>query len=371
MMKRFNTASTALSAMLVLALGISGCIKPEAPNAEADILTCEVAKELLFRSTSVSNDKVEIMVNAWTDVTKLAPKFTLTEGAKIEPESGTPRDFTSPQKYTVTSEDGKWQKTYVVTAKRPSNEEQPVWTYSFEGLVNTPTPDGSKTYPTLAELNEKGEVVLEWASGNFGAILSRSTFYTTQEEHGVKGKAAKLETLSTGPFGSLVKKPIAAGSIFLGEFDPNRMITEPTAATHFGIPFHQKPYLFEGYYKYTPGEKVTNAENKVIEGAVDTFSIYAIFYETTDEIQWLDGNNALTSEQLIAVAEVTNKVVGDKWVKFSIPFTMKEDKSIDQEKLKAGKYNISIVASSSAKGATFEGAIGSTLWVDELQIFCK
>lgn len=69
MMKRFNTASTALSAMLVLALGISGCIKPEAPNAEADILTCEVAKELLFRSPSVSNDKVEIMVNVWTDVT--------------------------------------------------------------------------------------------------------------------------------------------------------------------------------------------------------------------------------------------------------------------------------------------------------------
>lgn len=370
-MRKISVQGAALSVMLVLALGMSGCIKPEAPNAEADILTCEVDKELLFRSPTVSNDAVEIMVNSWTDVTKLAPKFTLTDGAKMSPESGTTLDFTTPQKYTVTSEDGKWHKTYLVTVKKPSNKEQPVWSYSFEGLIYTPTPDNSATYPTLAELDENGEVTLEWASGNVGALLSMTNFYTTQEEQGVKGKAARMETLSTGPFGAMFGKPIAAGSIFLGTLDVNNIAFDGPAATHFGIPFYQIPYLFEGYYKYTPGEKVTNVENKVVEGAVDSFSIYAILYETSDNVQWLDGHNSLSSDALVAVAEVTEKVIGKDWVKFSIPFTLKEGKSIDQEKLKAGKYNMSIVATSSAKGATFEGAIGSTLWIDELKIYCK
>lgn len=370
-MKRINDLGIALLVMFALSMGCSSCIKPEAPNAEADILTCEVEKDLLFRNPIVTNEEVVITVNAWTDVTQLAPKFTLTEGATMEPASGTVLDFTTPQKYTLTSEDGKWHKTYVVTVKRPSNEEQPVWTYSFEGLIDKPTPDESSHYPVLAELDAEGKAVIEWANGNFGAIISQSPFYTTQEEHGFKGKAAKMETLSAGELGKMFGKPIAAGSIFLGEFDVASMLLDSSAATHFGIPFYQTPYLFEGYYKYKPGKEVTDAASKVVEGAVDTFSIYAIFYETTDKVQWLDGKTALTSEQLVAVAEVTEKKISDEWVKFSIPFVMKEGKKIDHEQLKAGKYNISIVASSSAKGAFFEGAVGSTLWVDELQIFCN
>ena len=50
---------------------------------------------------------------------------------------------------------------------------------------------------------------------------------------------------------------------------------------------------------------------------------------------------------------------------------MQEGKTIDQKKLKEGKYSYSIIASSSENGAIFEGAVGSIFWIDELQIFCK
>ena len=43
-------------------------------------------------------------------------------------------------------------------------------------------------------------------------------------------------------------------------------------------------------------------------------------------------------------------------------------KSVDLDRLNAGDYNISIVISSSKDGATFEGAPGSTLWIDEMSI---
>ncbi|GEM_PF-329619 len=51
------------------------------------------------------------------DITRLAPKFETLAGAKVEPKSGTIRDFTNPQIYKVTGIDGNAQ-TYTVSVKR-------------------------------------------------------------------------------------------------------------------------------------------------------------------------------------------------------------------------------------------------------------
>jgi hypothetical protein len=48
---------------------------------------------------------------------------------------------------------------------------------------------------------------------------------------------------------------------------------------------------------------------------------------------------------------------------------MNNGKSIDLNKLKNGKYNLAIIMSSSIDGANFNGAVGSTLYVDEMQLF--
>ncbi|MGI6264694.1 MAG: GDSL-type esterase/lipase family protein [Acutalibacteraceae bacterium] len=66
---------------------------------------------------AIDNDAatVSLTLPYGTAVTALEPQITLADGAKID-KTG-PQNFTSPVKYTVTSPDGKVQKTYTVTVK--------------------------------------------------------------------------------------------------------------------------------------------------------------------------------------------------------------------------------------------------------------
>ena len=103
-----------LSCLFLCITGIS-CIQEEAPNAEADILTCTVPADILRRDPIIENDRVTLMVKSNTDLSKQSPEFTLTPGATISPASGTTHDFSESQYYTVISEDGKWKKRYEVS----------------------------------------------------------------------------------------------------------------------------------------------------------------------------------------------------------------------------------------------------------------
>ena len=46
----------------------------------------------------------------------LVPEIVCSEGATVSPRSGDTRDFSEPVNYTVTAENGKDTKTYIVTA---------------------------------------------------------------------------------------------------------------------------------------------------------------------------------------------------------------------------------------------------------------
>ena len=144
-----------------LLLTLQSCIKSEAPNAEADILTCEVDGNVLIRKPVIQNTEIKLYVNAWDNVKNLAPRFTLTQGATISPTSGTVRDFSTPQTYVVTSEDGKWQKTYKVSFLSNNIIVQ----YSFE---NTRT---SKGYYVFFDTAVSGQE-MDWSSGNAGFKLT-------------------------------------------------------------------------------------------------------------------------------------------------------------------------------------------------------
>ena len=88
---------------LLLAIFSSSCIREEAPNAEADILSCRLPGVVMTTSPIITNNSINIFVGPGTDISSLAPEFTLTPGATIDPPSGTARDFHSPQQYTVTA----------------------------------------------------------------------------------------------------------------------------------------------------------------------------------------------------------------------------------------------------------------------------
>lgn len=100
---------------LLLAIFSSSCIREEAPNAEADILSCRLPEAVMTTSPIITNNSINIFVAPETDISSLAPEFTLTPGATIDPSSGTTRDFHSPQPYTVTAADSFWKKKYTVS----------------------------------------------------------------------------------------------------------------------------------------------------------------------------------------------------------------------------------------------------------------
>ena len=94
-------------------------------------------------------------------------------------------------------------------------------------------------------------------------------------------------------------------------------------------------------------------------------------FETGDGVEYLDGHNSLTSDRIVLKEMLEDRKETNEWTRFSIPFKAVDGRTIDAEKLKEGKYSLAIIMSSSKDGANFEGAVGSTLYVDELELFTK
>ncbi len=349
---------------LLFSVFLFSCIQSEAPNAEADILTCTVPDDILKAEPEIENESVTLIVKSDADITNLAPVFTLTPGATINPASGTAFDFTTPHTYTVTSEDKNWTKNYNVRCIVSGISTE----YHFETVSLEPK---YERYQVFYDISSSGDVV-NWGSANSVYVLTNvankmTDFPTSQADNGYEGKCAKLVTCSTGSLGSLVGMYIAAGNLFIGTFDSGSALTNPLKSTRFGKPFEHIPTYLSGYYKYQPGKEYTS-KGQVVPGKTDQGDIYAIFYETDDNVRYLDGTNALTSPNLIYVARISDLKPTDEWTHFYIPFVPRPGKFVDKEKLKNGGYQLAVVFSSSIRGDYFEGAVGSTLYVDEVEV---
>jgi hypothetical protein len=358
-MKNLNCLLT-----ILLTACFSGCIREEAPNTEADILECIVDPDILKREPIIQNNRVLLLIKTNTDPSRQAPQFLLTEGATIEPASGTALDFTTPQNYVVTSEDGNWKKTYSIAYIR---DELPT-TFHFEDTI----PETNNKYYIFAE-KQDGVVSMEWATGNPGFLFTGAAhtpedFPTTQYNDGYRGKCACMTTRKTGSFGEMIKIPIAAGNLFIGTFNVSDALSNsPLKATRFGLPFHQIPVSFSGYYKYKAGADYYE-DGQVTPGKKDRCHFYAVLYESDNELRTLDGINVLTHPNILATAVIQDQRETDEWVFFQIPFTYREGKSIDPEKLINGHYNLAVVFTSSIEGGSFKGAPGSRLLIDEVVI---
>lgn len=390
--------------MIVL---LGSCIQSEPLNTEADIVSCKVLNAdgtvdpYIKGNVILTNRRVMAQANPKIDLTKLALQVKLTEGATITPDPGVVRNYSLPQHFVVTSQDGVWKKSYTVSVD------------TFE----MPT----KYFFDFYELNETGkfQVFYEkvfsqdtvykqyiWSSGNSGYALTGvgnapEDYPTVSLEKGKTRKGIKLETKSTGPFGETVKMPIAAGNLFIGSFDVMNAVAMPLKATLFGLPFGKKPERFRGWYKYKPGSGnfISQDQNKnmiVVNGEKDAGDIYAVLYEAEGlEENALNGNNVLTSPNLVAMARVEDIKTTDDFVYFDIKFKYRGEEpapivwpsfiynrktdedgngqflAFDQQKLESYKYNLAIVFTSSKYGAYFAGVVGSTLCIDDVEVVCK
>jgi hypothetical protein len=367
----------------VVLLTLVSCIKDEPRNNECDITAAWVEGEQYeayfydvsqMRHDAIMSNEDEIVFNvrSMTSLSRQIPvSFTLTEGATIEPANGSMQDFTAgPVTYTVTSEDGQWQRHYTVVFKEPS---LPSSKFSFEHIDSVTMTSGSQ-YHVFYEIGADGSRQNVWASGNAGAGMTiaknsrPSAFPTSSTTNGYEGRGVCLKTISTGSLGSFIKKPIAAGNLYLGKFNVDSVLVKPLKATQFGIVADKVPVRITGYYKYQPGKEFTDKNMKIVEGRTDEATIYAVFYRNKDEHGrdvFLYGNDVQTNPYIVSKAIVTSLPPTSEYTRFEAFF---QGGTIDADILADKGYNLTVVFSSSKGGDLFEGAIGSVLYVDEVEI---
>lgn len=361
---------------------LSSCIKGEPLNQECDIVSAYLEGEqyavLFYQPSQMRQDNIpsadkEIVFSVKS--LGLLPEripvyFTITEGATVQPASGSEQDFRNgPVNYVVTSQDGAWERRYAVSFKESN---LPTSEFSFE-YVETVAGSNNNEYHTFYEVDDAGKRHDIWASGNAGAILVKSGTKATDQptysmENGYKGKGVCLNTQDAGMLGHLFKKPIAAGNLFMGHFLMENVLLNPLKATQFGTPISKVPARVTGYYKYRPGDTYTNADMEPVPGKVDEASIYAVFYRNKDEKGqdvYLYGDDVLTSPYIVRKAQMAKIPATDEWTRFEMFF---EGSEADPDVLASQGYNLTLVFSSSKDGATFEGAVGSTLCIDEVAV---
>ena len=83
-------------------------------------------------STDIAGTRIIVYVPAKTDVKSMAPTFTVSPLATAMPPSGSGRDFTQPQTYTVTAQDGSLQ-TYTVAVVKSGEPALFTWIGSGAG----------------------------------------------------------------------------------------------------------------------------------------------------------------------------------------------------------------------------------------------
>jgi hypothetical protein len=364
-------------------LCLTSCIKDEEPNKECDIVNAWVqgdeylqyfadANQMRKENIGATESDIVFTVRSLVSLPKQLPlSFDVTEGATIEPANGSMQDFTNgPVTYTLTSQDGQYQRQYRVSFVELS---LPAYTFSFEHVSESEKAASGSYYHEFYEVGENGQRHDIWASGNPGAALTMNNakpdaFPTMSMEDGYKGKGVCLKTISTGALGEWLKKPIAAGNLFLGKFVLEQVLVNALKATQMGIQIDRDPVRVTGYYKYRPGEKFTNVEMKEVPGRIDEPNIYAVLYKNKDKDgkeQYLYGDNVLSSPIIVKKAIVKSLPPTDEWTRFEMFF---EGDEADPEMMARGEYNLALVFSSSKGGDDFEGAIGSTLCVDEVNV---
>ncbi|MBD8388489.1 PCMD domain-containing protein [Dysgonomonas sp. BGC7] len=353
----------------IIAWAMTSCIKDEPLSREADIIEITVDNEAFIDRSIAENKTIKLLFSDKADLSKIAPIIAVTAGSTVEPASGDTVDFSYGKQveYKVTSEDKKYTNTYIVSVGEVQMK------YNFEDWTTAGTEQNP--YPILSDQM--------WSNANSGVSLAilvgainPDRYPTEKTEDSAFGKyAASLQTLKGGKV-ILWTYPIFAGNLFLGDFAANPSNALKSLKLGRNHPKEiGKPITFRGYYKYKPGPEFTGSKGEIIN-KVDSMSMYAALFKVTKgavpDKEFLDGETILTSDRVIARAEwhhdspnVTEKGGPNGFTEFVIPF--KYTGVLDYEHY---DYRITIVCSSSKDGNLYEGAVGSTLIVDELEIIC-
>lgn len=400
---------TYLVTLAAVPVFLTSCIKAEQANTECDIeavsLHFDKPEEFFYHEYDTmqtilsAESEIEFVVRSYANVQSVPTTLRVTEGATvfIKAEDGTETPFLNgsavdfsdekAQNFRVVSEDKMWSRNYTIKIERDTPSEGNLF-IDFESYH---LDSSGKFYVWDAP-----DVFTDgiWKNGNPGFKISRSSAKpldypsTPVVGGGPDGSAClKLETCDTGPFGRMAGMRIASGSMFNGIFDVSNALKDALKATQFGSPFAHKPVQMTVWLRYERGNDYWNKEGQTIAGVWDEPDAYAVLYRNEDaagnKVQ-LDGNDVLSSPYIVALgrlphhynadgtdqlsAEPVHGVTGE-WQEFTLPVVYRSE--IDSDILQERGYSLIIGFASSWQGAHFMGAIGSKLYIDNIQLFCE
>ncbi|WP_436521173.1 family 43 glycosylhydrolase [Actinoplanes sp. HUAS TT8] len=197
---------------------------------------------------------VKLPVAEGTDVTALAPQFTLAEGATISPASGTVRDFSRPVTYRIIDGDGA-ERTWTVSALvmrspvLPGLNADPNITVFGDTFWMYPTTDGFAGWSgtqfhafsskDLVHWTDHGVILdlgpdVSWADNSAWAptIASRGGKYYFYFSGGLaSGNTAKQLGVAVadnpaGPFTDALGKPLVAAGNYSGQMIDSAVFTD-------------------------------------------------------------------------------------------------------------------------------------------------
>ncbi|KAA6301278.1 MAG: hypothetical protein EZS26_002587 [Candidatus Ordinivivax streblomastigis] len=357
--------------LIFLSILMMSCIQEAPLNPEADILIFSYPQQEMRHVSEIYNDQIVVYPNAGVDINKLAYTITVTSGAT---NKAIPKATVNDTVFyiQVTSEDKQHSKTYSII--QVGDTFPPVFTfdqwtrYSANFLYENP--------------KDKG---FQWFTSNNGAATAFSNKIRPADEYPVRqvsgrggtGSAVAMVTMQ-GPGRVLGIKyiPCLAGSTYLGGFNLLNGLSDPLSSTLFGLPFNNgKPEKLTGYYQYTEGKgpyiSVKSTHESLIEpDRKDSCNIYAILFESDANVPFLNGNTIASSPNIVARAQISSAeqcpTSGTDFHRFEAAFVYR--KPFEWNKLRNNQYKITIVFSSAVRGDYYEGRIGNTLTVDDVEV---
>ena len=234
------------------------------------------------------------------------------------------------------------------------------------GNLDAWSQSGSTWYPGSS--SEAGNTTCFWNTSNpgtsqgMGAIggAVNPTQGVTSPVHTPGGKAAELKSTEK-------LSVFAAASLYTGSF---LGLDGMSANMEFGKPFTSRPSALHGFYKYTPA--VINKVDRTPDGVSiikdETMDQCAIFIAlATKSFQFNNKKeeeyiNYANDPAIIAYGELPSGAAtsGDNYTEFTIPLIYKS--------LTEKPTHIIIVCSASKYGDYMTGGVGSTMYVDDLEL---
>ena len=395
----------------------AGCIDDEPLNTECDIeevsLHLDSPSEYFYHVYDTAqivpsaSDSIGFIIRSYVNVGKLPLTLRITEGAIAyiqnavgqweEFRNGTLVDFSGEQMrmFRIVSQDKAWDRFYkiIIIHDIPSEGNM---SFDFDDYRLDPA-NGEKFYIWPVKGNAQNIFTDGmWKNGNPGYKLSKSS--ATPFEYpsvpmigqGPDGSSCvKLETCDTGAFGRIVKMLFASGSMFNGIFDVTNAMKnadEALKATQFGSPFKHKPVRITAWLRFEKGGTFQDRLGNPIPGVVDEPDMYMVYYRNQDEDGnrvRLDGSDILSSPHIIGLARLPHHYNADGSDRLSsspihgltnqwqeVALDMKYTQEPIPEIMAENGYSLAIGFASSWQGAYFQGAVGNSLYIDNVNVYC-